>query len=206
MTSQKSDRFVGFLALGESPSAVDIRLVSSGKATLRFCVGNEETQSRVFVNAINWNRVILAKENGKTIGFLSFFQDGFGPFNVGRNAFTKEFGPVPGVFRFWAYKLLEKRCARPACYVYKLGVVGRMRNSGIGSSMMACLISHASAAGLASIELDVFGKNIRAAELYARAGFLETGKIDLKILKKFLPDATIIRMKKCLDTRCDIKN
>jgi ribosomal protein S18 acetylase RimI-like enzyme len=198
VTSRISDRVVGFLAPGESPSAGDLNLVSSGKATLRFCVGNEEAQSRVFIKSINWNRVILARENGATVGFLSFFQNGSGPFNVGRNAFTKEFGLVSGALRFWAYKVLEKRCARPTCYVYKLAVIGGMRNAGIGTSMMACLISHAKAARLSSIELDVFGKNTKAAELYAGIGFIETRKVDLKMLGRLLPDATIIRMKKTL--------
>jgi ribosomal protein S18 acetylase RimI-like enzyme len=73
-----------------------------------------------------------------------------------------------------------------------------MRNAGIGTSMMAFLISHAKAAELTSIELDVFGKNTKAAELYAGFGFIETRKVDLKMLGQLLPDATIIRMKKTL--------
>jgi ribosomal protein S18 acetylase RimI-like enzyme len=174
--------------------------VSSGKATLRFCVGNEEAQSRVFKNSISWDRVIVARENGDTVGFLSFFQDGYGPFGVGRKSFTDEFGKISGMLRFWAYKMLEKRCALPECYVYKVAVIGEMRNSGIGSSMMECLILHASAAGLGAIELDVFAKNTKAAELYAGIGFVRMSQINLKLFGRFLPDTKIIRMKKLLVT------
>lgn len=199
MTDQATARFVGFLAPGESPSAIELNLISSGKATLRFCVGNEEVQSRVFMNSINWDRVILARENGRAVGFLSFFKDGYGPFGVGRKSFTDEFGLISGTLRFCAYTVLEKRCAWPQCYVYKLAVVGGMRSAGIGSSMMACLIAHARAEGLRSIELDVFGQNTKATELYAGIGFLQVGKMDLRFLGRFLPDGKIIRMKKLLD-------
>lgn len=198
--SQTSGTFVGFLEKGEKPTAVELNLVSSGTAALRFCVGNEDTQSRVFIKSINWNRVILARENGTTVGFLSFFQDGSGPFDVCRNAFTSEFGVVSGFLRFCVYKVLEKRCTLPECYGYKLAVIGGMRDKGIGSSMMAYWISHASAAGLASIEIEVFGKNTKAIELYTRLGFFKVGKINLRIFGRSLPDSTIIRMKKLLVT------
>jgi len=192
---------IGFLEKGEKPTAAELNLVSSGTAALRFCIGNEETQSRVFIKSINWNRVILARENGMTVGFLSFFQDGSGPFNVCRSAFTSEFGLISGVLRFCAYKALEKRCTLPECYGYKLAVTGGMRNKGFGSSMMAYWISHASAAGLASIEIEVFGKNTKAIELYTSFGFFEARKINLKIIGRSLPDTTIIRMKKVLRAR-----
>lgn len=200
VTDQTTERFIGFLEPGESPSAVELNLVSSGKATLRFCVGNEEVQSRVFMNSINWDRVIVARDNGRTVGFLSFFKAGYGPFGVGRKSFVDEFGSISGTLRFWAYTVLEKRCAWPQCYVYKVAVVGGMRSAGLGSSMLACLITHAKAEGLDSIELDVFGKNIKAAELYAGIGFYQVGVLDLRFLGRFLPDAKIIRMKKTLGT------
>lgn len=189
-------RFIGFLEQGETPSAIELNLVSSGKATLRFCVGNEETQSRVFVESINWARVILAKDNGATVGFLSFFQDGYGPFNADKEKFIQEFGAVSGTLRFWLYKAMEKRCTRPECYVYKLAVVDGMRSSGIGSAMMEFLVSHAGEKKLGSIELDVFEKNTKAAELYASLGFAKVNEVNLRIFGRFFPHAKIIRMKK----------
>lgn len=190
------DMVIGLLGLQETVTGAEVELVSSGKATLRFCIGPAEVQSRVLGSSINWDRVILARKNGKPVGYLSFFMAGYGPFNVRVKSFIDEFGVISGVSRFLVYKLLEQRCKRSPCYVYKMAVPGPMRSKGVGSGLMAFLYSHAKAGALEAIELEVFAKNMTAISFYKGLGFLQIGEIDLRRFGGFLPDSKIIRMKK----------
>ncbi|MCW2314200.1 hypothetical protein, partial [Rhodoferax antarcticus] len=45
------DMVIGLLGLQETVSGAEVELVSSGKATLRFCIGPAEVQSRVLDEA-----------------------------------------------------------------------------------------------------------------------------------------------------------
>ena len=198
MTPAHVDLVIGLLGTQGVPSDAEIKLVSSGKETLRFCIGDAQVQSRVLGQSINWDRVILARKKGRPVGYLSFFMAGYGPFNVSRKSFTDEFGVASGTLRFLVYKYLERRCTRPPVYVYKMAVNRALRGSGIGSGLMAFLFAHAIAGGRGSVELEVFAKNRNAIEFYKNIGFFQTGKIDFRRFGGFLPDAQIFRMKKML--------
>ena len=194
-----TDLVIGLLGPHEVPTSAEIKLISSGKATLRFCIGNAEVQSRLLGRSINWDRVILARKKGQPVGYLSFFMAGYGPFNVGVKPFTDEFGLISGNLRFLVYKFLERRCTWPPCYVYKMVVKGAVRGTGIGSGLMTFLFAHAAARGVSSIDLDVFGKNHNAIYFYKNIGFLQIGEIDFRRFGSFLPDTKILRMKKIMD-------
>jgi len=56
-----------------------------------------------------------------------------------------------------------------------MGLLPDYRGKGIGMRLLRAAIDEARAAGFERIELSVYGRNARAAELYRKAGFVHEG-------------------------------
>lgn len=67
-----------------------------------------------------------------------------------------------------------------------LGIAIRssFRDIGIGTEMMKTLIKQAHAMGLKVLTLSAFATNKRAIHVYAKVGFLKTGRIPKKFFKE----------------------
>ena len=184
MNLPKND-FVGFVDEVGALSEKEIARIAIGIAAFRPFIGSDDIQQKIFQNHINWDRVLLYKREGKLVGFISFFYKGRGPFSPDLKIFTHTFGYPLGYFRFILYKILEKRCAMPECYAFKLWVIKPMRQCGIGSRLMASLIIWAKEQYIKTIEAEIFTKNRPSIGLLEKQGFNIIKTMRLPFLKNF---------------------
>jgi len=62
------------------------------------------------------------------------------------------------------------------CAIFGMWVDPRRRRAGVGQALVDAVVAHARAAGKRRVILDVVDSNDRASALYARCGFVPTGR------------------------------
>ncbi len=147
------------------------RVVTQGRGSLAFLLGNTESRQRLLGSCINWDRVLLAMEEGKALGYVAFKHHLRGPYALRVQPFAQEFGKVQGWVRFAAFCLSEYREWRYSFLLYGLRVNKSARNRGIGSALVQACCAHAGAEGFKDVFLEVPLGNDRARALYLHNGF-----------------------------------
>ena len=181
------------------PDPDALNLLATGRGSLAFLLGDEHSRFRLYSGRINWDRVLLARLEGRTVGFLAFQWAGEGPYNPKLADFMREFGQVSGFFRCMANRVLDWRNRRQGFYVYGLKVIPEARRSGVAGALLAAAECQARTLDADSVELEVYDTNMAALAFYAKHGYEVQGVWRLGILSRWLKFSAVLRLAKSLD-------
>lgn len=147
------------------------RLVTDGRGSLAFIIGNSATRQRLLGDSIHWDRILLAFEDGQAVGYAALKYQMRGPFALRAKPFIREFGWLSGTLRFAAFCLSEWREWRYPFLLYGLRVRKSARNHGIASALLQACSKQAATCGFTAVYLEVPLANDRARHLYLQNGF-----------------------------------
>ncbi|POA17737.1 N-acetyltransferase [Pseudomonas sp. FW300-N1A1] len=147
------------------------RIVTDGRGSLAFILGDTACRQRLLGTSIHWDRVLLAFEDGQAVGYAAFKHQLRGPFALRPQPFVREFGWLRGWLRFAAFCLSEFREWRYPFLLYGLRVNRTARQHGVGSALVQACCAQAAASGFKDVFLEVPLDNQRARELYLHNGF-----------------------------------
>ncbi|HDS1736325.1 TPA: GNAT family N-acetyltransferase [Pseudomonas putida] len=147
------------------------RLLTQGRGSLAFLIGDPACRHRLLGESIQWDRVLLAFAGEQVVGFAAFKHHRRGPFALHWRPFVREFGLLAGWVRFIGFCLSELREWRYPFLLYGLRVDKPAREGGVGSALVQACCAHAAAQGFAQVELEVPLDNPRAKRLYLHNGF-----------------------------------
>ncbi|MFI8334610.1 GNAT family N-acetyltransferase [Pseudomonas taetrolens] len=147
------------------------RLVTDGRGSLSFILGNSASRQRLLGENIHWDRILLAFEDGHAVGYAALKYRMRGPFALRIKPFVREFGWLSGTLRFAAFCLSEWREWRYPFLLYGLRVRKSARNHGIASALLQACSKLAATCGFTAVYLEVPLANDRARHLYLQNGF-----------------------------------
>lgn len=171
-------------------------LLATGRGSLAILLGDESVRFRLFSERINWSRVLFAKLDGKTVGFLAFQWAGVGPYAPKFRDFVREFGAVSGLLRYGLNSFLELRTQGHGFYVYGLKVVPEVRRRGVARALLLAAERHAVSLGVTSVELEVYDTNVRALAFYQTQGYRVRGEWRLGVMNRLLKFSSVLRLRK----------
>lgn len=163
------------IVLGASVSARDeaiTQLVSAGRGSLAFILGDDACRHRLLGASINWDRLLLAFKGSTVLGYAAFKFDGRGPFNVQIDDFVREFGCLGGAIRYALFCLCERREHRYEFFLYGLRVIKSARHRGVASALLGQVFEQAKAVGASRVDLEILRRNLAARKLYLKHGFV----------------------------------
>ncbi|KAB0504874.1 GNAT family N-acetyltransferase [Pseudomonas moorei] len=189
------------IALGSSlpePDESIARMITSGRSSLAFFLGDEACRYRLLAASINWDRILIAYRDCTPLGYAAFKHHWRGPFSPGAGPFLREFGRLRGAARYLLFALTEGREWYYGFYLYGLHVIKHARHQGIASALLSATFDQAGRAGYDRVELEVQVKNQRARRLYEHLGFIRVRTTPLNWLGRFLPFPSVINMRRTL--------
>ena len=163
------------IVLGSTLQATDeamSRLVSAGRGSLAYILGDDACRHRLLGASINWDRVLLAFNDSTVLGYAAFKIDGRGPFSAQMSDFVREFGRVAGAVRYALFWLSERREGRYRFFLYGLRVNKPFRQQGIGRALLGEVFAKAKSIGATQVDLEVLRRNQAARKLYLGNGFV----------------------------------
>ncbi|MGE8066735.1 GNAT family N-acetyltransferase [Pseudomonas sp. NPDC089569] len=189
------------ITLGSSlpePDESTRRMITSGRSSLAFILGDEACRYRLLAKSINWDRILIAYRDCTTVGYAAFKHHRRGPFSPGIGPFLHEFGRFRGALRYLLFAITEYREWYYGFYLYGLHVIKHARHQGIASALLEATFDQARLAGHDRVELEVHSKNQRARRLYTRQGFIQARTTPLNWLGRLLPFPAVISMRRSL--------
>jgi ribosomal protein S18 acetylase RimI-like enzyme len=199
MTEQANEPFR--IDLGSSLPQRDeaiARLITSGRGSLAFILGDEACRYRLLGQAINWDRILIAYRDSTALGYAAFKHHRRGPFSPGLAPFLSEFGRFKGALRYLLFVIAEGREWYYGFYLYGLRVIKQVRHQGIATALLAETFDQARQAGYAKVELEVQLKNQRAQRLYTQQGFIRVRSTPVNWLGRLLPFPAVMNMRRSL--------
>ncbi len=167
--------------------------VQRGRTSLRYFLGDDLRRSRFFENSVNDDRIIAVGYGGEMIGYAAFYLKGKGPLSPAFPAFLSEYGLLRGLRNFLLFKATEPRVKTSALYIYNINVDAEQRGKGVGGALINAISDLAVANGCTSIRLQVAAHN-RAMILYLKKGFVVTGAMKMRWLRRFFPFECLVDM------------
>ena len=169
------------------------RLVTDGRGSLAFIIGNSACRQRLLGSSIHWDRVLLAFEDGQPVGYAAFKHHLRGPFALRSLPFIREFGWLSGRLRFAAFCLSEWREWRYPFLLYGLRVSKSARNHGIATALLLACSERATAHDFKCVYLEVPLGNDRARHLYLQNGFS-------LLRRRWVPWPPVRSMRRCVES------
>ena len=176
------------------------RLVTAGRGSLAFILGNDASRFRLLGTSINWDRVLLAYQGDKALGYAAFKWQHKGPFCADRQRFVEQFGRLSGGLRFALFQFFEGREARYPFFLYGLRVSKPARNQGIAAKLLGEVCRYARQTGARQVDLEVKRHNRRARRLYLNNGFEVVQRPWLLPLKDWPALISVLRMRRDLES------
>lgn len=149
-----------------------VRLVTRGRGSLAFILGDDTRRQRLLAGAINWDRVLLAFCAGQASGYAAVKFARRGPFSPSHSAFVREFGALKGRLRFALFCLSECREWRYRFFLYGLRVERQARRKGVATALLDAVRTLAHQQGATQLQLEVLRGNLGARQLYQGYGFI----------------------------------
>jgi ribosomal protein S18 acetylase RimI-like enzyme len=151
------------------PGAFD--LLSSGRGTLRFCLGDDDIRRQLLGPGLRWEQVIVAQQGRRVLGFAAFKCRGRGgPYAPSLRDFIKVHG-FSGWWRWLVFWLIEARDIRAEFYLYSFKIDRHSRGQGVARLLLDAVSAEARRRGVRYVELEVTDKHAKAQALYAHYGY-----------------------------------
>lgn len=189
------------IALGSSlpePDDSIARMITSGRGSLAFILGDEACRYRLLAKSINWDRILIAYRDCTALGYAAFKHHRRGPFSPGVGPFVREFGRLRGALRYLLFMIAECREWYYGFYLYGLRVTKQARHQGIATSLLSEIFAQARQSGHERVELEVQVKNLRAQRLYTQQGFTRVRTTPVNWLGRLLPFPAVMNMRRSL--------
>lgn len=169
------------------------RLITQGRGSLARLLGDGACRYRLLGGDLHWDRVLIAFDGERALGFASFRYARRGPFALAWQPFRREFGILGGSWRFAGFCLSEWREWHYPFLLYGLRVVKAARRRGVASALLQACCAEALKQGVSDIDLEVPLHNTRAQRLYRKHGFVPRRRRWL---------APLLGMRRALDAPC----
>lgn len=177
------------IVLGPDPETLGpdaIRLLSGGRGSMRFFLGDNALRRQVLAPRLRWQQVIVAIRGTQVVGFAAFKCNGRGgPYAPSLTDFTKVHGRNAW-WRWLGFWLVEARDIPVDFYLYGVKVDRRFRGLGIARMLLDAVSNEARRQGAQYVELEVTENHPRAQDVYARYGFLPHRVLSLGWLGRLL--------------------
>jgi len=173
-----------------------MRLVATGRGFMSSFLGDADVRTRLFDGNIVRDRVIVATQNGRVVGYATFKLDGKGPYQPCLADFRRVYGRKPSVWKYLLFRLLERRKNSSGLYLCGLKVMYRARRQGIGQQLLSEFEQQAVRLQKKYVNLEVFSENHRAQQLYTQRGYATKKEISFPLLSRIFPFSRVIHMRK----------
>ena len=180
------------------PSVAEVTLVARGSASFRFFLGPDERQAKLFSMCIQWDRLLIVEHGNIPIGYAAYFAAGRGVYHPTLRQFFSEYGYLTAGLRYVVFQFFQYKFSRPQSYLFKLFMLPKYRNKGLGCGLMTGLFEELLIKSINQVDLEVYAKNQQAIKFYKRLGFQVEHIYSLPLLGRFLPGASIYKMNKKL--------
>jgi GNAT superfamily N-acetyltransferase len=174
------------------------RMITSGRGSLAFILGDEACRHRLLARSINWDRVLIAYRDSAALGYAAFKHHRRGPFSPGVRPFVGEFGRLRGGWRYLLFVIAESREWYYGFYLYGLHVIKHARHQGIATALLTEIFDQVRQSGYDRVELEVQVKNQRAQQVYLQQGFVRVRSTPVNRLGRLLPFPAVINMRRSL--------
>lgn len=162
------------IVVGPDPTELGpgaFRLLSSGRGTLRFTLGDDDIRRRVLEPGLRWEQVIVAQRGRRILGFAAFKCRGRGgPYAPSLGDFARVHG-LSCWWRWLVFWLIEARDIRTEFYLYSFKIDRNSRGQGIARLLLDAVSAEARRRGARHVELEVTDKHAKAQALYAHYGY-----------------------------------
>ena len=162
------------IVVGPDPAQLEqaaFDLLSSGRGTLRFCLGDDHVRRKVLGPGLRWKQVIVAQQGSKVLGFAAFKCYGRGgPYAPSLRDFLETHGRS-GIWRWLVFWVIEARDVPAGFYLYSFKIDRRARGQGIARMLLDAVSAEARRRGARHVELEVTDKHAKAQALYAHYGY-----------------------------------
>jgi len=163
------------IVVGPDPTELGpdaFRLLSSGRGTLRFTLGDDDIRRRVLEPGLRWEQVIVAQRGRRILGFAAFKCRGLGgPYAPSLGDFARVHG-LSCWWRWLVFWLVEARDIPAEFYLYSLKIDRRFRGLGVARMLLDAVSAEARRRGAHHVELEVTDKHAKAQALYERYGYI----------------------------------
>lgn len=168
-----------------------VHLVTRGRGSLAWILGDDASRYRLFKQAIHWDRVLLAFKDGQAVGYAAFKHERRGPFAALLPAFVQEFGALVGRLRWALFAVSERREWRHGFFLYGLRVDKAQRRQGVARALLNAVDEQATRVGARQVDLEVLRDNDRARRLYQSHGYG---------VRRSLPLWPVLEMQRAVDS------
>ena len=184
MTSSPSPNTTGFSVM---PGLLPQHRAAAARAywqafsrKLRYPLGPEDKAQRFITGVLNPDYAISAlSSEGDFLGAAGF-KTAEGAFvGGGLSDLMRAYGRLGGLGRALLVSLLERKPQPGTLLMDGIFVEPQARGLGVGTALLDALEAQAARLGAKALRLDVIDTNPRARALYARRGFVETGRVRL---------------------------
>jgi ribosomal protein S18 acetylase RimI-like enzyme len=174
------------------------RMITSGRSSLAFILGDEACRYRLLAHAINWDRILIAYRDSTALGYAAFKHHRRGPFSPGIAPFLCEFGRFKGGFRYLLFAIAECREWYYGFYLYGLRTIKHARHQGIATALLLETFDLARQSGYDRVELEVQVNNQCAQRLYIQQGFVRVRTTPVNGFGRLLPFPAVTNMRRSL--------
>lgn len=190
------------IVLGPDPTSLGpdaVRLLSGGRGSMSFFLGDNALRRRVLAPRLRWKQVVVAMRGRKVLGFASFKCHGRGgPYAPRLRDFVEVHG-WSGWWRWLGFWLVEARDIPVGFYLYGVKVDRRFRGLGIARMLLDAISEEARRQGARHVELEVTESHPRAQDIYARYGFVPHRVLALGWLRRLFRFSRVTVMRLPLD-------
>ncbi len=169
------------------PSTEELLMAAKDINLLTPIFGGKEKQLRYCQKHINWDRIILARFNGKVVGYLSFFHKGRGPYQRDFRALAESFGYLGAIWRTVFCKLFDLRFILSESYLYHFYVSPDCRNVGLGYGLNHYFRKHLSKLKVKRLKIEVRTTNMSSNTVIDKAYGDDIRRKSLAWVSYFLP-------------------
>ncbi|GFE65048.1 GNAT family N-acetyltransferase [Litoreibacter roseus] len=154
----------------------------SGKLSVP--LGPEEKACAFLAVVLNPDYALCAtNDEGQILGVAGFKTHISGLVGGGLRDLRKVYGGIGALWRGILLDQLERDIARGQLLMDGIFVAPAARGQGVGTALLCALVEYADGERYNDIRLDVIDSNQRARALYERQGFVDSGRIEMGLLR-----------------------
>jgi len=161
----------------------------------RTLIGSGPRAERIIAASLCLSQSFAALHQGRLVGLAGYNRHNAHFLTLGVAVLIREFGLLPGLWRFFLHVCQRKRLPRRELLIDGIVVADDWRGRGLGSLLIERLAHLAQLRGLAGLRLGVVDTNPRARQLYERLGFVLLETRYYRLLRGWIPFTSLLVMR-----------
>ncbi len=188
---------------GQEPAAAELYWQAFGRK-LGYPLGPPDKGTRFIAQHLNRDRAVVAVADGRLIGLAGYHHDGRALTDVSAADVLRAYGWIRGLPKLAVLALLERQPHDRELLMDGIVVEESWRGQGVGTRLLAELVTLADALGCTSISLDVVDTNPGAHALYERVGFEPVKTERTPYLSRLMGFSASTTMRLAVEPRPDV--